>query len=135
MIGLIFAAVIGGFARDMAGDDVSFEKRGLLGRDPETAIAQTRISSSEAHPRKKRKKRKRRQKEPPLYQLLRVSPWLGTQARPARNIDGYRVYYGTASGSYSQHVDVGLATTAAVPRGKWKYILLRRSRVQGVPRK
>ena len=115
MIGLIFAAVIGGFARDMAGDDVSFEKRGLLGRDPETAIAQTRISSSEAHPRKKRKKRKKTPKGATVVSTAKGFTLAWNPSASSPNIDGYRVYYGTASGSYSQHVDVGLATTAAVP--------------------
>src|SRR5881396_1545551 len=41
---------------------------------------------------------------------------LSWQASPSSpNIDGYRVYYGTSSGNYSQHVDVlGTATTASV---------------------
>src|SRR5438477_4674690 len=42
---------------------------------------------------------------------------LSWQASPSSpDIDGYRVYYGTSSGNYSQHVDaVGTATTATVP--------------------
>src|SRR5438309_1156555 len=39
--------------------------------------------------------------------------WAPSPSSP--NIDGYRVYYGTASGRYSEHVDVGLVTTAKLP--------------------
>src|SRR5213595_2155254 len=41
---------------------------------------------------------------------------LSWQASPSSpNNDGYRVYYGTSSGNYSQHVDVlGTGTTATV---------------------
>src|SRR5207253_1758636 len=40
--------------------------------------------------------------------------WQASPSSP--NIDGYRVYYGTSSGNYSQHVDVlGTATRATVP--------------------
>src|SRR5437870_9259266 len=39
--------------------------------------------------------------------------WQASASSP--NIDGYRVYYGTSSGNYSQHVDVvGTATKATV---------------------
>src|SRR5438552_15545527 len=39
--------------------------------------------------------------------------WQASASSP--NIDGYRVYYGTSSGNYTQHVDVlGTGTTATV---------------------
>src|ERR1041385_4193058 len=51
---------------------------------------------------------------------------LAWQASPSSpNIDGYRVYYGSSSGNYTQHLDVmGTATTAAVtnaPAGSTYY--------------
>ena len=36
--------------------------------------------------------------------------WVPSPSSP--NIDGYRVYYGTMSGRYSEHLDVGLVTNA-----------------------
>src|SRR5256885_10306692 len=39
--------------------------------------------------------------------------WQASPSSPV--IDGYRVYYGTSSGNYSQHVDIlGTATSATV---------------------
>jgi hypothetical protein len=39
--------------------------------------------------------------------------WAPSPSSP--NIDGYRVYYGTASGRYSEHLDVGIVTNAKLP--------------------
>src|SRR5438270_8063854 len=39
--------------------------------------------------------------------------WAPSPSSP--NIDGYRVYYGTASGRYNEHVDVGIVTNAKLP--------------------
>jgi hypothetical protein len=39
--------------------------------------------------------------------------WAPSPSSP--NIDGYRIYYGTASGNYSEHLDVGMVTNAKVP--------------------
>src|SRR5437868_9258006 len=41
--------------------------------------------------------------------------WQASPSSPA--IDGYRVYYGTSSGNYSQHADVlGIGTSATVSK-------------------
>src|SRR5438067_7827085 len=39
--------------------------------------------------------------------------WVPSPSSP--NIDGYRVYYGTMSGRYREHLDVGLVTNAILP--------------------
>ena len=39
--------------------------------------------------------------------------WAPSPSSP--NIDGYRIYYGTSSGNYSEHLDVGMVTSAKVP--------------------
>ena len=51
---------------------------------------------------------------------------LAWQASPSSpDIDGYRVYYGTSSGNYTQHIDVlgtgTLATVASAPAGSTYY--------------
>src|SRR5207237_1791679 len=49
--------------------------------------------------------------------------WTASPSSP--NIDGYRVYYGTSSGNYSQHVDfAGTGTSATIvapPAGSTYY--------------
>ena len=61
-----------------------------------------------------------------LLQKAAAATTLTWQASPSSpNIDGYRVYYGTSSGNYSQHADVpGTGTTATVasaPAGSTYY--------------
>src|SRR5437870_5772572 len=52
--------------------------------------------------------------------------WTPSSSSP--NIDGYRVYYGTASHSYNQHLDVGVTTSAVVPKAgggsKYYYVVV-----------
>src|SRR5438477_8301746 len=55
-----------------------------------------------------------------------TGPALSWQASPSSpNIDGYRVYYGTSTGNYSQHADfLGTGTSATVvapPAGSTYY--------------
>jgi Predicted solute binding protein len=52
---------------------------------------------------------------------------LAWEPSPSPNIDGYRVYYGTSSGSYTDHIDVGMAMTARLPKppnGTYFYIVV-----------
>jgi hypothetical protein len=52
--------------------------------------------------------------------------WAPSPSSP--NIDGYRIYYGTASGNYSEHLDVGMVTGAKVPNatngGTYFYVVV-----------
>jgi hypothetical protein len=52
--------------------------------------------------------------------------WAPSPSSP--NIDGYRIYYGTASGNYSEHLDVGMVTSAKVPNatsgGTYFYVVV-----------
>ena len=52
--------------------------------------------------------------------------WAPSPSSP--NIDGYRIYYGTASRNYSEHLDVGMVTSAKVPNatngGTYFYVVV-----------
>jgi hypothetical protein len=52
--------------------------------------------------------------------------WAPSPSSP--NIDGYRIYYGTSSRNYSEHLDVGMVTSAKVPKatngGSYFYVVV-----------